>query len=341
MITWAPPTWSTAVSGNHGPRPYHSGEVSVQGYNTLLTLSHLAECSNGMIVLENEVLVRTCTKILGQGRPGFKDLNAVAAHALASVMLPGHLSHRQDHEVQSSANTGPHRTHQGKPGCRAPGPVLPTRAASSTKPAPLTPPPIHLSTPYRPLPDLVHHLGCHPSYPLLTLRVVPQVAPSVRAFTTTTWPSIVRTLRQMVATGARTDQGVDWSQREGPSSGTLRSPACLGKSLASLLVLRGTGASAVDPSPLRDPALYPSWCVDPLQVVSCPVPFDHCDMSGSLLSNDQGSVQSMRDMLGRAYSMMSSGAYLHQYEKYGLEQVGLKEALAAVEELVANYEALA
>lgn len=39
--------------------------------------------------------------------------------------------------------------------------------------------------------------------------------------------------------------------------------------------------------------------------------------------------------------MMSSGAYLHQYEKYGLEQVGLKEALAAVEELVANYEALA
>lgn len=52
-------------------RPYESGEVNVQPYNTLLTLSHLSEVSDGIILTQNEVLHATCTKLLGLKTPSF------------------------------------------------------------------------------------------------------------------------------------------------------------------------------------------------------------------------------------------------------------------------------
>lgn len=53
------------------PRPYESGEVIVQPYNTLLTLSHLADVSDGLVLLENEALHRTAAKLYGIARPSF------------------------------------------------------------------------------------------------------------------------------------------------------------------------------------------------------------------------------------------------------------------------------
>ncbi|MEW5301945.1 MAG: hypothetical protein WDW36_004769 [Sanguina aurantia] len=68
--------------------PYESGEVIVQPYNTLLTLSHLADLSDGILLTENEALHRVCTKMHNVKRPSFQDMNGVAARALASVLLP-------------------------------------------------------------------------------------------------------------------------------------------------------------------------------------------------------------------------------------------------------------
>ena len=73
---------------NHCVWPYESGEVIVQNYNTLLTLSHLHDCSDGIIVTENQSLLQTCQRRLDIPRPTFDDLNQVAAKALASVLLP-------------------------------------------------------------------------------------------------------------------------------------------------------------------------------------------------------------------------------------------------------------
>lgn len=68
--------------------PYTSGEVIVQNYNAALTLSHLNEFSDAVVTVENDHLLRVCTRALGIKRPSFDDLNAVAAHDLASVCLP-------------------------------------------------------------------------------------------------------------------------------------------------------------------------------------------------------------------------------------------------------------
>jgi tubulin delta len=100
--------------------------VSVQPYNALLTLNGLTDASDGLLLLQNEVLHATCTKTLGIKRPGFEDLNAVAAAALAGALLPAH----------PRAAAAPAA---GGGGGRALGPV-----------------------PLRPLGEITSHLTCHP-----------------------------------------------------------------------------------------------------------------------------------------------------------------------------------
>eukprot|EP00879_Flechtneria_rotunda_P011109 GHRR01011606.1.p1 GENE.GHRR01011606.1~~GHRR01011606.1.p1 ORF type:complete len:323 (+),score=115.99 GHRR01011606.1:206-1174(+) len=68
--------------------PFAAGEVTVQPYNTLLSMSALAEVSSGILLMQNEVLHATCTRLLGIKQPSFQDLNAVAARGLAGALLP-------------------------------------------------------------------------------------------------------------------------------------------------------------------------------------------------------------------------------------------------------------
>ena len=43
----------------------------MQSYNTLLTLSHLANLSDGIILMENEALHRSCCRLYNIQRPSF------------------------------------------------------------------------------------------------------------------------------------------------------------------------------------------------------------------------------------------------------------------------------
>jgi tubulin delta len=44
----------------------------VQPYNSLLSMTALAQISSGMLLLQNEALHATCTRLLGIKHPGFK-----------------------------------------------------------------------------------------------------------------------------------------------------------------------------------------------------------------------------------------------------------------------------
>lgn len=68
--------------------PYSSGEVIVQGYNTLLTLSHLYKTSDAIMVLYNDQLHKTCSQLLKLKHISFTNMNNVASHGLASILQP-------------------------------------------------------------------------------------------------------------------------------------------------------------------------------------------------------------------------------------------------------------
>nr|CAB3267372.1 UNI3 delta-tubulin [Phallusia mammillata] len=68
--------------------PYTSGEVAVQNYNAVLSLSHIIAVSDAVCLLHNNQLHEICHRLLGIKQVSFHDMNKVAAHQLASVLLP-------------------------------------------------------------------------------------------------------------------------------------------------------------------------------------------------------------------------------------------------------------
>lgn len=71
--------------------PFSQGEVILQNYNLLLTLNKIYECSDGLVLLENDVLHQICKKVqLGTKKDSanFDDLNSLIGHQLASILQP-------------------------------------------------------------------------------------------------------------------------------------------------------------------------------------------------------------------------------------------------------------
>lgn len=59
--------------------PYVNGEVILQNYNVLLTLSSLIEDSHGVVTLFNDQILTICKELLKNPRPSYKVLNQVLA----------------------------------------------------------------------------------------------------------------------------------------------------------------------------------------------------------------------------------------------------------------------
>ncbi|GAB1610458.1 tubulin delta chain-like [Argonauta hians] len=68
--------------------PYHTGEVIVQNYNAVLTLSSLYRTSDGILLTSNDQLQDICTRRLHIKQVTFEDLNRVVADQLASLLQP-------------------------------------------------------------------------------------------------------------------------------------------------------------------------------------------------------------------------------------------------------------
>ena len=71
--------------------PYQTGEVIVQNYNAVLTLSHLYRTVDALIVMENDDLHKICSQLLNIKQISFRDINKVICHKLASVLQPAML----------------------------------------------------------------------------------------------------------------------------------------------------------------------------------------------------------------------------------------------------------
>ncbi|XP_013080333.2 tubulin delta chain-like [Biomphalaria glabrata] len=68
--------------------PYSTGEVIVQNYNAVLTLSHLYDTADAILVMENDSLHKICSQLLNIKNISFRDINKVIAHKMTSVLQP-------------------------------------------------------------------------------------------------------------------------------------------------------------------------------------------------------------------------------------------------------------
>jgi len=141
--------------------PYESGEVIVQDFNSVLTLAKLTKESDGVVIFENDQLHTICSHLLNIKRVSFDDLNSLLARDLARVLLPST-------EVEDPGTAMDSR--------------VPTKSQQKPDSSQLHSKLTESRTRWIPLEQIVTHLFSNPKYKLSSVRAIPQVASSSKAF---------------------------------------------------------------------------------------------------------------------------------------------------------------
>lgn len=152
--------------------PHLSGEVILQYYNTIFSLSILQEESDGIIIFDNECLVNHAKELLHVNRPDFSDLNKILSDQIASVLFPA---------LGTGSLSSP-----------------PKLLASS-----------HLVQ-YKLIETIVSNLLFDPDYKLLSLKTIPQVSDKARDFTVESWSALESRIIQMI-TGRYFEYNIKWN----------------------------------------------------------------------------------------------------------------------------------
>uniref|UniRef100_A0A2K6GPL0 Tubulin delta 1 n=1 Tax=Propithecus coquereli TaxID=379532 RepID=A0A2K6GPL0_PROCO len=139
--------------------------------------------------------------------------------------------------------------------------------------------------------------------------------------------------------------GIDWQVRP-PLSGLpplgkmpLNKELHFNTSIANLVILRGKDVQSADLEGFKDPALYTSWLhpIHALNVWKTQRAFSKYEKSASLVSNSQFLVKPLDMIVGKAWNMFASKAYLHQYTKFGIEEEDFLDSFTLLEQVVASY----
>lgn len=281
---------------NHLTWPYGTGEVIVQNYNSVLTLAHLYQLSDAILVHENDTVHKICSQLLNIKHISFTDVNRVIAHQLGSVLQP----------TLTADSNGVYSRN--------------------------------------PLGELVSSLACHPEYKLLSVSTIPQMPSSSIAYSTFSWPGLLKHLRQMLISNSKMEVGIDWQVQLPTASERTRSllGPSFNTSLANLLILRGKEVYSADTGSFNDPALYSSWLSpeEAFSVWKSPVPFNKYEKSATLVSNSQALFRPLDDMVGKAWNMFASRAYIHQYVKYGITEEDFLDSFTSLEQVISSYKQL-
>ncbi|XP_013868259.1 tubulin delta chain isoform X1 [Austrofundulus limnaeus] len=281
---------------NHLTWPYGTGEVIVQNYNSVLTLAHLYQLSDAILVHENDVVHKICSQLLNIKPISFSDINGVIAHQLGGVLQP-------------ALTPDSHGAYGGNP-----------------------------------LGELVSALACHPEYKLLSVCTVPQMPTSSIAFSTFSWPALLKHLRQMLISNSKMEEGIDWQVSLPPAAGRVRglTPGSFNVSLANLLVLRGKDVFSAETGGFADPSIYTSWLPseEAFSLWKSPVPFNKYEKSATLVTNSQALLRPLDDMVRKAWNMFASRAYMHQYIKFGMSEEDFLDSFTSLEQVISSYSQL-
>ena len=292
--------------------PYASGEVSVQGYNAILTTSHLQKAADAILLFQNDQLHQTCLKRLGLRHVTFTDMNKVISHVLASALQPAVRLEQLSCEGQQSGDQAMYRR------CS--------------------------------IGDLCTQLCSHGDYKVVSVKSIPWMPDQCHAYSSHLWAGLLKHLRQMLITDSPLEEGMDWSlfldyvqkpfcTYQESSTERVKFVGGVNKSVANLLLLRGNELASADWSPFRDRRLYSEWSPEAWRCDAwgSGCGFNKHDKCCTLLTNSQGCVRPLNQLCEKAWTMYSAGAYLHQYERYGLTKDEMIERFADVELMIKNY----
>jgi tubulin delta len=289
-----------AFSLNQVVWPYASGEVIIQDYNTLLTLAHIYDASDGVLVVQNDSIQKICSRLLGLKNVSFDAMNSVICHGLGSVLQPAvcrgtvaSVGAKMDgwHFGDFVSHLVPH----------------PHYRLLSLSTIPHTPPGSQAYTQY-----LWSGLLKHLHQMLISAAPIEEGLDwSLRVpGTREDGDSRRRTTNKSISLGL-TLRGVDVSSAD----------VSLFSNVALYSEMLGIGDS-------------------PLAVARHPHKFNKYEKCISLLSNSQSIVKPLNLVCQRGWGKHTAKSYLHQYTKYGLEESDFSDAFLKAEHILSLYQSL-
>ncbi|KXS11670.1 tubulin nucleotide-binding domain-like protein [Gonapodya prolifera JEL478] len=290
--------------------PFRTGEVIVQNYNIIFTISSLYKVSDALLVLRNDDLHQICSKRLGLDTVSLDDMNHVVAYMLLNMF---HTTIRRTVSAVGRIDASSRKT------------------PSQTEVAP------HYKECTTVFQALVAHLCQHRAFKLVTLRYTPQVPSKAIPFSVFTWPSLLKHLSQMQLTDVPIDENLNWDP---PTAVARSSPSGAQLCVAQILILRGLPQSeSVDMVDFSTKFCSPQSVEHPLQIWSARDSISY-EKSALLLSNSKAFLPDMTRICDRVHTMYYHQAYVHHYVRFGMSKQAIEAAIVFYEKVMTAYKLL-
>ncbi|CAF1409692.1 unnamed protein product [Adineta steineri] len=340
--------------------PYTSGEVVVQNYNSLLTLSHLYHSADALLVFENDILQQYAKKLVSHSgldrSTNIHDMNNILTRHLCSILQPistytsgevvvqnynslltlSHLYHSADALLvfendilqQYAKKLVSHSGLDRSTNIHDMNNILTRHLCSILQP---------ISTKTKSTYDinnLLEQLLPHPFYKLLTLRCVPQLSDQALDFSTYKWSSLIKTLSQMYINNSYLDEGLNWS---------LKPFQTRTKSLANIFLSRSYDKEDIE-NDLKQYFNHSSFYSSSISSTDYYHSFNYRNKSYlnyekylSFISNCQTPVSSLDRIVNKSWQLYGQKAYLHHYMKYDIDEQTFLNSFVQIEQVIKSY----
>ncbi|KAL4449266.1 hypothetical protein ABPG74_015648 [Tetrahymena malaccensis] len=158
--------------------PHLTGEVILQSYNCVLTITSLYQNTDGIILIENDGIEEICNKLLNLKRPSLTEMNRVIAHQLSSVLFP----------------------------------VLPESQKNSSGQQQSVNYFSSLQNNFRYFNDIYDLLLTDPRYKILSIKNVPQMPDASKSFQNDQWSALEKRIFQMQISNSM-ESNINWSKK--------------------------------------------------------------------------------------------------------------------------------
>ncbi|XP_056330417.1 tubulin delta chain [Danio aesculapii] len=277
--------------------PYGAGEVIVQNYNSVLTLSHLYQLSDAILVHENDTVHKICSRLMNIKHISISDMNKVISHQLASVLQPVYTAHSPDYysrnpigELLTSLVCHPENKLLSL--CNIP-------QMSSTS----------LAYSVFNWPGLLKHLR---QMLIASARMEEGIDWTVNV------PSVV-------PSGAESVTNI----RHKSFNLSLANLLILRGKDVSTAVTDGFKDPTLYVPWLKAENCFSTW--------SSPIPFNGYEKSATLVSNSQSLLKPLDNIVRKAWNMFASRAYIHQYTKFRISEEDFLDSFTALEQIISSY----
>ena len=290
--------------------PNDSGEVVVNSYNTLLSISENYKVSDLMTVINNQEIFDICKNIYKLKKIDFENLNSIISKHIINMMIP------PPYNIDNN---------------------------------------IFESKAYRInsfISDIIYFLGVNPKLKFNQIISTPEVPPENLQFTNDSWNSLSKRGLQILKTGSN-ESKIDWSFY---TTDKINVNSIIeiyrGKNVDKMIddikdntsfnsQFAGKNQKLEHVNNMNDIGCLKKFCMD-MNIRESRYKDEHSinnyDKHLTILANSNLYCKNIQKCLSKAYEMYEYNAFIHQYEKYGLEKGDFIDAFSFCEQIIHDYK---